>query len=151
MSYILLLPSVFRWRWWELRGESTLKVTTAAPLCTGDSDELIPVLNEMKGEKVAKVKVGLTKRSRDGMLVSLFLESIPSIWPQGLMPTARGNQKKPSSSSSTFSPSLRVNVLAFYWRALPEARRQLGLCHRPSRCGYCMGWDTTRSGAKPWV
>ncbi|NMS48185.1 o-succinylbenzoate synthase, partial [Vibrio parahaemolyticus] len=50
-----------------------------APLCTGDPDELIPKLNEMEGEKVAKVKVGLYEPIRDGMLVNLFLESIPQL------------------------------------------------------------------------
>jgi O-succinylbenzoate synthase len=48
----------------------------AAPLCSGDPDELIPKLNAMQGEKVAKIKVGLYEPIRDGMLVSLFLESI---------------------------------------------------------------------------
>ncbi|MGF1755174.1 o-succinylbenzoate synthase [Vibrio makurazakiensis] len=51
----------------------------AAPLCTGDPDELIPVLELMQGQKVAKVKVGLYEAIRDGMLVSLFLESIPDL------------------------------------------------------------------------
>ncbi|MBW3694542.1 o-succinylbenzoate synthase [Vibrio sp. T187] len=51
----------------------------AAPLCTGDPDDLLPVLNEMAGEKVAKVKVGLYEAIRDGMLVNLFLESIPDL------------------------------------------------------------------------
>lgn len=50
-----------------------------APLCVGDPDELIPVLNEMPGEKVAKIKVGLYEPIRDGMLVNLFLESIPEL------------------------------------------------------------------------
>jgi len=51
----------------------------AAPLCSGDPDELLPKLNSMTGEKVAKIKVGLYEPIRDGMLVSLFLESIPDL------------------------------------------------------------------------
>lgn len=51
----------------------------AAPLCTGDPDELLPILSAMPGDKVAKVKVGLYEPIRDGMLVNLFLESIPNL------------------------------------------------------------------------
>ncbi|MGF1694851.1 o-succinylbenzoate synthase [Vibrio lamellibrachiae] len=51
----------------------------AAPLCSGDPDELIPVLSAMEGKKVAKVKVGLYEPIRDGMIVSLLLESIPDL------------------------------------------------------------------------
>lgn len=50
-----------------------------APLCTGDPDELLPVLNNLPGQKVAKVKVGLYEPIRDGMLVNLFLESMPDL------------------------------------------------------------------------
>lgn len=51
----------------------------AAPLCSGDPDELIPKLNNMQGKKVAKIKVGLYEAIRDGMIVSLLLESIPDL------------------------------------------------------------------------
>ncbi|WP_070963716.1 o-succinylbenzoate synthase [Vibrio sonorensis] len=51
----------------------------AAPLCSGDPDELLPKLANMSGEKVAKVKVGLYEAIRDGLTVSLFLESIPDL------------------------------------------------------------------------
>ncbi len=34
----------------------------AAPLCTGDPDDLVLRLADMPGEKIAKVKVGLMKR-----------------------------------------------------------------------------------------
>ncbi len=50
-----------------------------APLCNGDPDDLIITLNQMEGEKVAKVKVGLYEPIRDGMIVSLLLESIPDL------------------------------------------------------------------------
>lgn len=50
-----------------------------APLCTGDPDELLPMLNNLPGQKVAKVKVGLYEPIRDGMLVNLFLESMPDL------------------------------------------------------------------------
>jgi len=51
----------------------------AAPLCTGDPDELFAVLDAMPGEKVAKVKVGLWEAVRDGMVVNLLLEAIPDL------------------------------------------------------------------------
>lgn len=51
----------------------------AAPLCTGDPDELFPLLSAMPGEKVAKIKVGLYEAVRDGMVVNLLLEAIPDL------------------------------------------------------------------------
>jgi O-succinylbenzoate synthase len=51
----------------------------AAPLCTGDPDELILALAAMPGEKVAKVKVGLYEAVRDGMVVNLLLEAVPEL------------------------------------------------------------------------
>lgn len=51
----------------------------AAPLCTGDPDELVVALAAMTGEKVAKVKVGLYEAVRDGMVVNLLLEAIPDL------------------------------------------------------------------------
>ena len=51
----------------------------AAPLCSGDPDELFARLSLMPGEKVAKVKVGLYEAVRDGMVVNLLLEAIPDL------------------------------------------------------------------------
>lgn len=51
----------------------------AAPLCTGDPDELFAVLAAMPGEKVAKIKVGLYEAVRDGMVANLLLEAIPGL------------------------------------------------------------------------
>lgn len=51
----------------------------AAPLCTGDPDDLVVKLAQMSGEKVAKVKVGLYEAVRDGMVVNLLLEAIPDL------------------------------------------------------------------------
>jgi len=51
----------------------------AAPLCTGDPDELFALLSGMPGEKVAKIKVGLYEAVRDGMVVNLLLEAIPDL------------------------------------------------------------------------
>lgn len=51
----------------------------AAPLCTGDPDELFTLLSTMPGEKVAKIKVGLYEAVRDGMVANLLLEAIPDL------------------------------------------------------------------------
>ncbi|HCT5821432.1 TPA: o-succinylbenzoate synthase [Citrobacter sedlakii] len=51
----------------------------AAPLCTGDPDDLVLQLADMPGEKVAKIKVGLYEAVRDGMVVNLLLEAIPEL------------------------------------------------------------------------
>ena len=51
----------------------------AAPLCSGDPDELFVLLSGMPGEKVAKIKVGLYEAVRDGMVVNLLLEAIPDL------------------------------------------------------------------------
>ncbi|KAE9847134.1 o-succinylbenzoate synthase, partial [Escherichia coli] len=51
----------------------------AAPLCTGDPDELFALLSAMPGEKVAKIKVGLYEAVRDGMVANLLLEAIPDL------------------------------------------------------------------------
>lgn len=52
----------------------------AAPLCTGDPDELFALLAAMPGEKVAKIKVGLYEAVRDGMVANLLLEAIPDLY-----------------------------------------------------------------------
>ncbi|STV75059.1 O-succinylbenzoate-CoA synthase [Klebsiella pneumoniae] len=49
----------------------------AAPLCSGDPDELFARLAAMPGKKVAKVKVGLWEAVRDGMVVNLLLGGDP--------------------------------------------------------------------------
>ncbi|MCL9783093.1 o-succinylbenzoate synthase [Vibrio sp. S4M6] len=50
-----------------------------APLCTGDPDSLAPKLEKMGAKKVAKIKVGYHEPIRDGLLVNLFLDSIPDL------------------------------------------------------------------------
>ncbi|QLB13635.1 O-succinylbenzoate synthase [Bisgaardia hudsonensis] len=50
-----------------------------APLCYGDPDELYQVLDNMQGEKVAKIKVGMYEANRDGMIANMLLEAIPDL------------------------------------------------------------------------
>lgn len=49
------------------------------PLCYGDPDELYAELNQMQGEKIAKMKVGLYEANRDGLIADMFLEAIPDL------------------------------------------------------------------------
>lgn len=50
-----------------------------APLCYGDPDELYEQLDQMSGEKVAKVKVGMYEANRDGLIADMLLEAIPDL------------------------------------------------------------------------
>ncbi|MFD1805300.1 o-succinylbenzoate synthase [Pasteurella oralis] len=50
-----------------------------APLCYGDPDELYAPLNQMQGEKVAKIKVGMYEANRDGLIADMLLEAIPDL------------------------------------------------------------------------
>lgn len=81
----------------------------AAPLCSGDPDELIPKLNAMTGEKVAKIKVGLYEPIRDGMLVSLFLESIPDLTLR-LDANRAWSAEKAQKFAKKIAPSLRSRI-----------------------------------------
>lgn len=81
----------------------------AAPLCSGDPDELIPKLNAMTGQKVAKIKVGLYEPIRDGMLVSLFLESIPDLTLR-LDANRAWSADKAQQFAKKIAPSLRGRI-----------------------------------------
>ncbi|MDU8924197.1 o-succinylbenzoate synthase [Pasteurellaceae bacterium LIM206] len=50
-----------------------------APLCYGDPDELYELLDNMQGEKVAKIKVGMYEANRDGLIADMLLEAIPEL------------------------------------------------------------------------
>lgn len=84
-------------------------VYQAAPLCSGDPDELIPKLNAMSGQKVAKIKVGLYEPIRDGMLVSLFLESIPDLTLR-LDANRAWSAEKAQQFAKKIAPSLRGRI-----------------------------------------
>ena len=137
-----LYPSVafgFSMAMMELRGELNAEGNyQAAPLCTGDPDELIPVLNEMKGEKVAKVKVGLYEAIRDGMLVSLFLESIPDLTLR-LDANRAWKPEKAKLFIKYISPSLRQRI-SFIEEPCqkPEDSLALAIDH-----GVAIAWDET--------
>ena len=48
-------------------------------MCYGDPDELYAELNQMPGDKVAKIKVGMYEANRDGLITDMFLEAIPDL------------------------------------------------------------------------
>lgn len=137
-----LYPSVafgFSMAMMELRGDlNTEGNYQAAPLCTGDPDELIPVLNEMKGEKVAKVKVGLYEAIRDGMLVSLFLESIPDLTLR-LDANRAWKPEKAKQFIKYIAPSLRQRI-SFIEEPCqkPEDSLAFAIDH-----GVAIAWDET--------
>lgn len=81
----------------------------AAPLCSGDPDEMLPKLNAMQGEKVAKIKVGLYEPIRDGMLVNLFLESIPDLSLR-LDANRAWTAEKAQQFAKKIAPSLRQRI-----------------------------------------
>lgn len=110
----------------------------AAPLCNGDPDDLIPALNNMVGEKVAKIKVGLYEPIRDGMLVSLFLESIPDLQLR-LDANRAWTLDKANRFAKYINPSVRARI-----QYIEEP------CQRPSDSitfaigsGLAIGWDET--------
>ncbi|MGO1190863.1 o-succinylbenzoate synthase [Vibrio casei] len=112
-----------------------------APLCSGDPDELIPVFQNMADndrQKVAKVKVGLYEPIRDGMLVNLFLESIPEL-----------NLRLDANRSWSLDKALK-----FAQYVTPELRRRITFleepCHTPDlslefarQTGIKIAWDET--------
>ncbi|POY45699.1 o-succinylbenzoate synthase [Avibacterium paragallinarum] len=64
----------------EMKGELPAEGNyRTAPLCYGDPDELYAELNQIEGEKIAKIKVGLYEANRDGLIADMFLEAIPDL------------------------------------------------------------------------
>ncbi|MDR9826184.1 o-succinylbenzoate synthase [Vibrio sp. FNV 38] len=114
----------------------------AAPLCTGDPDELLPVLENMDGDKVAKIKVGLYEPIRDGMIVNLFLESIPEL-----------KLRLDANRAWTLEKALK-----FAQYIAPSRRRRISFleepCQKPTdsltfaiETGIAIAWDETLQDA----
>ncbi len=127
----------------------------AAPLCSGDPDELFARLAAMPGEKVAKVKVGLWEAVRDGMVVNLLLEAIP-ICSCGSMPTAPGRRSKRNSLPNTLirrtaSALLFLKNLAKRGRILgPLAARQGSLSPGMKACARRISALSPSRGCVRW-
>ncbi|MDE1240888.1 o-succinylbenzoate synthase [Vibrio aestuarianus] len=110
----------------------------AAPLCTGDPDELIPLLNAMPGKKVAKVKVGLYEAIRDGMLVNLFLESMPDLQLR-LDANRAWTPAKAEQFAKYVSPSVRQRI-AFLEEPCQSPSHSLAFA---INSGIAIAWDET--------
>jgi O-succinylbenzoate synthase len=123
----------------ELHGELPVEGNfQSAPLCTGDPDELLPKLAQLTGEKVAKIKVGIHEPIRDGMLVNLFLESIPD-----LKLRLDANRAWTSEQADKFAKYVK-----------PAYRQRISFieepCEKPGQSltfgvtnGIAIGWDET--------
>lgn len=82
----------------------------SAPLCTGDPDGMMPLLNQLPSErKVAKIKVGMYEPIRDGMLVNLFLESMPELMLR-LDSNRSWTAEQASKFASYINPSFRHRI-----------------------------------------
>jgi O-succinylbenzoate synthase len=81
----------------------------AAPLGSGDPDDLIVKLNAMPGKKVAKIKVGIYEAIRDGLIVNLLLESIPDLSLR-LDANRAWTPEKAQKFASRISPSYRHRI-----------------------------------------
>ncbi len=64
----------------ELRAElPEITNYTKDPLYNGNLDTLILQLNGDTSQKVAKVKVGLCESMKDGMVINLLIDAVPSL------------------------------------------------------------------------
>lgn len=110
----------------------------AAPLCSGDPDDLVVKLNEMSGKKIAKIKVGMYEAIRDGMVANMFLELIPDLSLR--LDANRGwTPKKAEQFANYVNPQFRSRI-----EFLEEP------CHTPEQSleftkatGIAIAWDET--------
>ncbi|CAM2914398.1 o-succinylbenzoate synthase [Vibrio ordalii] len=111
----------------------------AAPLCSGDPDELIPLLNALPGDhRVAKIKVGLYEAIRDGMIVNLFLESMPDLQLR-LDANQAWTPAKAEKFAQYVSLSLRQRI-AFLEEPCPSPSDSLAFA---INTGIAIAWDET--------
>ncbi|MTD42576.1 o-succinylbenzoate synthase [Erwinia sp. CPCC 100877] len=108
----------------------------AAPLCTGDPNELFAMLQALPEDKIAKVKVGLYEAVRDGMVVNLLLEAI-------------GDLRLRLDANRSWTP-LRARQFAKYVN--PEYRSRIAFIEEPCQTreqsrafaresGIAIAWD----------
>ncbi|MCS3431649.1 o-succinylbenzoate synthase [Klebsiella sp. BIGb0407] len=108
----------------------------AAPLCSGDPDELILALAAMPGEKIAKVKIGEYEAVRDGMVVNLLLEAVPQLRLR-LDTNRRWTPLKARQFAKYVNPAYRSRI-AFIEEPCqtPEQSREFSL-----ETGIAIAWD----------
>lgn len=108
----------------------------AAPLCYGDPDELYEQLEQMPGEKVAKIKVGLHEANRDGLIADMLLEAVPDL-------------KLRLDANRSWTPA-KAQLFAKYIK--PEHRARIQFLEEPCRSrdesryfaaesGIAIAWD----------
>ena len=109
-----------------------------APLCKGDAEDLWPALSNMPGDKIAKVKVGRYEPIRDGMMVSLLLESMPDL--QLRLDANRAWTREQADKFISYLPQSLRHRIVF----IEEP------CHKPSDSlsfsldsGVFIAWDET--------
>jgi O-succinylbenzoate synthase len=124
----------------ELKGELPQEGNYfAAPLCTGDPDGMMPLLNMIPSErKVAKVKVGMYEPIRDGMIVNLFLESMPELMLR-LDSNRSWTAEQASKFASYINPSFRHRI-----EYLEEPCKEPGKSFSFAiETGIAIAWDET--------
>lgn len=108
------------------------------PLCYGDPDELYAELNQMQGEKIAKIKVGLYEANRDGLIVDMFLEAIPDLKLR-LDANRSWTLEKALLFASKIAPERRKRIQFLEEPCkMPELSRQFA-----TQSGIAIGWDET--------
>ncbi|AUI65424.1 MULTISPECIES: o-succinylbenzoate synthase [Glaesserella] len=108
------------------------------PLCYGDPDELYVELEQMQGEKIAKIKVGLYEANRDGLIADMFLEAIPDLKLR-LDANRSWSLEKALLFASKIAPERkhRIQFLEEPCRT-PEMSRQFAM-----QSGIAIAWDET--------
>ena len=109
-----------------------------APLCTGDPDDLLPKLNQMKGKKVAKIKVGLYEPIRDGITVNLFLEFIPDLYLR-LDANRVWTKEKAQKFAAYIKPHFRDRI-SYIEEPCPRKEDSLSFS---DETGIAIAWDET--------
>ncbi|OCA55421.1 o-succinylbenzoate synthase [Photorhabdus namnaonensis] len=107
-----------------------------APLCNGDPDELIVRLNNMSGQKVAKVKIGLYEAVRDGMIVNVLLEAVPDLSLR-LDANRSWSRAKADSFAKYVNPAYR-NRIAFLEEPCQTPEQSLSFARDT---GIAIAWD----------
>lgn len=131
----------------ELNNELALEGNyQSCPLCYGDPDELYQKLNEMKGEKIAKMKVGLYEANRDGLIADMFLQAIPELKLR-LDANRAWSLEKAMLFADKISPE-RKSRIQFIEEPCqtPELSRQFS-----EQTGIAIAWDESTREADFWV
>lgn len=121
----------------ELEGSLQEKADfRTVPLCYGDPDELYHKLNQVQGEKIAKMKVGLYEANRDGLLADMFLEAIPDLKLR-LDANRHWSPEKAALFASKIAPSRKDRIQFIEEPCLsPELSQQFAEQH-----GIAIAWD----------